>query len=363
MRILHVFRSPVGGLFRHVADLARGQRALGHDVGIVCDSQTGGAPAEAALQNLTSVCSLGISRFPISTLPGFGDLAATRIIAGRALAVTADVIHGHGAKGGVFGRLAARQLNIRSVYTPHGGSLHYDWLRPPGAFFLAAERALRFKNSGLIFVCQYERAVYARKIGLGTGPNAVIHNGLWPEEFETRTLQASATDLLFVGEMRKLKGVDILLDAIAALPEGQRPSLTLVGEGRDQHQFQQQAITRGLDGTCRFVGRKSMAEAKAMGRVLVLPSRHESFPYVVLEAVGAQVPVIASAIGGIAEILPPQCLVPVADVAALSAKLATVKAAEFQSNELAAQLQGQARKKFGVAKMSAAVADFYTTLR
>ena len=42
MKILHVFRTPVGGLFRHVRDLARGQAALGHEVGIICDSTTGG---------------------------------------------------------------------------------------------------------------------------------------------------------------------------------------------------------------------------------------------------------------------------------------------------------------------------------
>ena len=38
MKILHVFRTPVGGLFRHVRDLARGQSNLGHEVGIICDS-------------------------------------------------------------------------------------------------------------------------------------------------------------------------------------------------------------------------------------------------------------------------------------------------------------------------------------
>ena len=43
LRIVHCFRSPVGGLFRHVRDLAGAQLAAGHDVGIVCDSNTGGA--------------------------------------------------------------------------------------------------------------------------------------------------------------------------------------------------------------------------------------------------------------------------------------------------------------------------------
>src|ERR1700739_4661307 len=48
LKILHVFRSPVGGLFRHVLDVARGQAARGHHVGLIVDSTTGGARAEAA---------------------------------------------------------------------------------------------------------------------------------------------------------------------------------------------------------------------------------------------------------------------------------------------------------------------------
>ena len=363
MRILHVFRSPVGGLFRHVADLARGQQALGHDVGILCDRQTGGADATAALASLEKSCSLGIARVPISTFPGIGDLAATRKVAAQARTVQAEIIHGHGAKGGVYARLAARELKIPGVYTPHGGSLHYDWLRPPGAVFLVAERALRFKGTALIFVCEFERALYDRKIGIGPCPAKVVYNGLWPDEFATRTLASDATDLLFVGEMRRLKGVDILLHALAKLPEGQHLSLTLVGEGRDQDAFKQLAIKLGLEQQCRFVGRKSMAQAKMMGRVLVIPSRHESFPYVVLEAVAAQIPVIASGIGGIPEILPPECLVPVEDVTVLARQLASLALGQIASVATAQRLQAAAQSKFSVPQMSASISAFYQHLR
>jgi hypothetical protein len=49
LKILHVLRAPVGGLFRHVVDLARGQTARGHRVGLIADATTGGARAEAML--------------------------------------------------------------------------------------------------------------------------------------------------------------------------------------------------------------------------------------------------------------------------------------------------------------------------
>ena len=52
LKILHVFRAPLGGLFRHVLDVARGQAERGHDVGIFCDATTGGARANDVFQEL-----------------------------------------------------------------------------------------------------------------------------------------------------------------------------------------------------------------------------------------------------------------------------------------------------------------------
>ena len=197
MKIIHVFRSPVGGLFRHVCDLAREQRRLGHDVGLICDSQTGGAAAERELGALAQICNLGLSRFPIGTLPGWADITASRRVAQIAQDASANVIHGHGAKGGAYARLAARKLDVAGIYSPHGGSLHYDWLKPPGAAFLMAERMLRFPKSGIIFVCNFERTLFERKIGLGHCKSTVVYNGLRPEEFSSRVLAPDAPDFLF----------------------------------------------------------------------------------------------------------------------------------------------------------------------
>src|SRR6185436_2794301 len=149
MKILHVFRTPVGGLFRHVRDLARGQSELGHEVGIICDSSTGGRVAADLLNSTAPYCSLGIERLKISRLPGLGDLSAASTIKAHARKLGVDIIHGHGAKGGLYGRLAARALGIPSVYTPHWGSLHYRWPAFPGFVFLASEWALARIGRGM----------------------------------------------------------------------------------------------------------------------------------------------------------------------------------------------------------------------
>ncbi len=359
MRIVHVFRSPVGGLFRHVRDLVQAQAGLGHEIGLVCDSSTGGAAAEVELAELSKFCSQGILRISISTLPGPSDFRGIGAVADFAKSGQADVIHGHGAKGGLYGRLAAHRLGLKSVYTPHGGSLHYDWLHFPGFAFLGAERALRATGAGLIFVCDYERLLYDRKIGLGNAPHVVIHNGLWPAEFAAVPPLGDATDLLFVGELRKLKGVDVLLKALAKLKPEQQISLTIVGEGRDQALFEGLSNAMKLTKQVRFVGRKSIADALPLGHLMVMPSRHESFPYVVLEAIAAAKPIIASAVGGIPELLPAENLCAANDVDALAAKIRAFRAAPLRARERAGQLQSVARNSFTVQKMALAVLNFY----
>ena len=72
LRIVHVTRTPVGGIFRHILDVASGQAARGHQVGIVCDSTTGGARAEAALAAIAPQMKLGVARFPMAREIGAG---------------------------------------------------------------------------------------------------------------------------------------------------------------------------------------------------------------------------------------------------------------------------------------------------
>lgn len=304
MRILHVFRSPVGGLFRHVRDLAKAQSELGHDVSIFCDSATGGQNAAELLSQTAAFCSLGVTREAMSKLPGFSDISCSRRTLDLAKLLNIDIIHGHGAKGGLYARLAAKLGGKTGIYTPHGGSLHYEWSKFPGPIFLGTEWLLRKTNAGIVFVCEFEKQLFDRKIGLGSCKSLVVHNGLWPEEISHVATPSSARDLLFVGEMRYLKGVDVLLRAIALLKPKQKVTAALVGDGPDRKQFETLALELGIEDQVNFAGLKRMPEAISLGRIFVLPSRNESFPYVMLEAIAAHKPIIGSDVGGISEVVP-----------------------------------------------------------
>ena len=362
MRIIHVFRGAVGGLFRHVCDQIEGQAAAGHDVGIFCDSLTGGSSAAAKLATLLPLCTLGIKRVAMKTLPGPSDMAVLRQMVVMAREARADILHGHGAKGGLYARLAAKRLGLASAYVPHGGSLHYEWKSPKGAVFLAVEKLLRDKRSGLIFVCEFERDTYAKKVGLGACFTTVIYNGLGPDDFTPRKLQAGATDFFFVGEMRSIKGVDILLQALATISPDHRPSFTLVGDGPEEAEFKALAVSLGLGEKVIFAGRKPMREAMSLGRTLVVPSRRESFPYVVIEAMAAGIPVIASDVGGISEALPKSRLFEVGSVSELATKLNREMQQIDTSIVEAVALRKVAGNRFSTKRIVADTLNFYRQL-
>jgi glycosyltransferase involved in cell wall biosynthesis len=363
MKILHVFRTPVGGLFRHVRDLVRGQSGLGHEVGILCDSSTGGAVADELFKSILPRCSLGIQRIEISRLPGLGDISAIFKTKAHAKKIGADVVHGHGAKGGLYGRLAARALGVPSVYTPHGGSLHYNWLAFPGFLFLGSEWALAHIGSAMIFVCEFEQQSFAKKIGLAGKLNAVVYNGLWPEEFARIEPRGDAADVLFMGDMRILKGVDVLLKALALVKHKRGVSTNLVGDGPDLAQFQKLAGDLGLSENVKFLGRLPTAEALKCGRLLVMPSRAESFPYVVLEAAAGRVPMIASDVGGIPEILSSENLCPPNNADALARHIEMALATPETANQTAEALSETIKSRFNASDMAKNVTEFYAKLR
>src|ERR1700690_3131288 len=76
LKIMHLLRAPLGGLFRHVVDVAQGQIERGHRVGLIVDSTTGGPRANAMLSELAPRLSLGIKRLPIKREMGPRDIPA-----------------------------------------------------------------------------------------------------------------------------------------------------------------------------------------------------------------------------------------------------------------------------------------------
>ena len=91
------------------------------------------------------------------------DATAVMHVAQRLTHDDIDIVHGHGAKGGAYARLA-RGGALR-VYTPHGGSLHYRWASPVGFVYLSLERALMPRTDLFLFESAYGRDAFRSKVG------------------------------------------------------------------------------------------------------------------------------------------------------------------------------------------------------
>jgi glycosyltransferase involved in cell wall biosynthesis len=323
LRILQVMRAPVGGLFRHVADLTRAFGEAGHEVGLVVDSLANDSQTEGKLQALLPHARLGIHRFAMPRVLGKGDLTTPFAVRKLAKDLDIDVIHGHGAKGGFYARLA-RLFGARAValYTPHGGVLHFSATSTSGRLFHLLERGLMGQTASIIFESAYARDTYARVIGAPTCPATVIHNGIAPDEFVPVAPDADARDFVFVGELRDLKGIHTLVEALSGVvrSDGQAATLAMAGDGPHRAALMEQIERLGLSGRIDLLGAQPARKAFARGRVAVVPSLAESLPYIVLEAVAAGLPVIATRVGGIPEIFAGTTdgLVPASDAAALA---------------------------------------------
>jgi glycosyltransferase involved in cell wall biosynthesis len=365
-RILHCLRAPVGGLFRHVLDLSAEQAARGHDVGLVFDSTKTDPLNEARLASVADRLRLGVTRIPMSRWPGFGDASASRAVAQLARETDADVLHGHGAKGGAYARLAARLLRfqgrpVAAYYTPHGGSLHFPEGSPAALAFIGMEKALARFTDGLIFESDYIRREYERRVGTGLAPTVVVTNGLQPSDLVVHTPQADAADFLFVGELRRLKGIDVLLRALAEVVRTRSVSAVIVGGGPDAEAFGSLAAELGLTGIVTFLGPLPAAQAFARGRAIVVPSRAESLPFIVMEAAAAQVPLIATNVGGIPEIVADSDtrLLPPDDADALARALQGFLDDPETAKKRALTLKQTVRERFSIDATTAAVIDFY----
>ena len=215
LRILHATRAPVGGIFRHILDLANGQADRGHHVGIIADSLTGGERAEQALAEIAPRLKLGVHRTAIRREPLPSDLLVWARFQRMIRELKPDVLHGHGAKAGAFMRLRTASRDRIRVYTPHGGSLHYPLSTLKGNIYARVERALMNDTDLFLFESAFARDTYQRTIGTPKGLVRCVFNGVTADEFDPVVKAEDATDLIYVGEFRHIKGADLLIDAVA----------------------------------------------------------------------------------------------------------------------------------------------------
>ncbi|MEW7007577.1 glycosyltransferase family 4 protein [Lentilitoribacter sp. EG35] len=367
LRIIHCFRSPVGGIFRHVRDLVNTHHAQGHKIGILCDSSTGGEFEEKLFESIIDKLELGLIRMPIRRAITPGDLIAIHKVYKQIKSLQPDILHGHGAKGGAYVRvigsfMRGSRSRVTRTYSPHGGSLHYDSSNIKGKAIFALERLLARMTDAIIFVSDHERLAYIDKVGLPISNSHLVYNGLNEEEFQPIATNENASDFLYIGMMRDLKGPDVFIDAFRKAEQhvGRPLHATMVGDGPNKQAYQEKIAQMGLSKRIVLHPAMNAREAFALAQSVVIPSRAEAMPYIVLETVAANKPIISTNVGGIPEILgaDSDVMVPPGNVEKLAEKMTQ----SIQDKSWLASAQPDRntfKKRFSVQAMAEDVLEIY----
>ncbi|MBI5394539.1 MAG: glycosyltransferase [Verrucomicrobia bacterium] len=306
MKILLIIESSGAGVGRHVIDLAGDLARGGQAVHLIYSPLRVDGLFARGLEELRA---LGVPMMPLAMKrsPHPKD-------AGCCLAIRRylkqhgpfDVVHGHSSKGGALARLSGIGLPGIRVYTPHAMFTMNPGLRPAVKWvFATIERVLGWFGDGIILVSEDERQ-HALEVGLPARKLFVITNGIRlhtpPPAENLRAklgLPADALSIGFVGRFVPQKAPENLLRAFAALA-GRFPKarLVMVGDGALGPALRDEAQKLGIADRVTWPGPLDGPSAMFAFDIFALPSRYEGFPYVLLEAMAAKLPVVMTHVGG-----------------------------------------------------------------
>jgi len=291
-----------------------------------------------------------------------------------------DVVHTHMAKAGLLGRLAAgiaRRPRPVVVHTFHGHVLTGYFGRATSVVYTWLERWLARITDALLAPSQ-GTADQLVALGIGeTGKFRVVPYGFDLSRFASsahlRTAARSQLGigsrdvlLVFVGRLVPIKRLDVLLQAVArAHGENPHVRLALVGEGTSRAELERLATNLGLASVVRFLGfREDVVPILAAGDVAVLSSANEGSPLALIEAGAAGLPAIATAVGGVPEVLTPETgvLVPAGDHASLATAILRVSGNASLREKMGVAARARSHDRFSLSATVNRVSTIYEEL-
>jgi L-malate glycosyltransferase len=317
-----------GGVERHVLDVCRfaQQRTGTHPFLVVFHD--GELASRARVDGVPTVVVRGRHRYDLRLCDELARLVSSSGI---------RVLHAHGYKATILCALAKRRMNhgvvgdhehsVRLIRTEHGliepvgSAVGWAKMHVNGTLDLLATR--HSADAVCYVTADLERHYRHLHKGL---LRKVIHNGIQPLDRNSfvrpKELEPGLFHLGIVGRVTGVKGIDSAIRAI------QRPGLpgivrlNIIGSGPSEESLRSLSVTLGLQDRVRFLGFKpNVHDYMAYLDALLMPSLHEGLPYTLLEAMSLGLPIIASDVGGLREVLrngQTGIMVPAGDVSRLA---------------------------------------------
>ncbi|PWJ55735.1 Glycosyltransferase involved in cell wall bisynthesis [Quadrisphaera granulorum] len=282
-----------------------------------------------------------------------------------------DVVHVHTVDLGAAIAPACLLLGVPRVITLHGTSIGNAYFSPAKQRLEAL--LLRLGGYAEIMTVDPTTLPALREAG-ATAAKAVLNAVPLDQpsrlDAEAAAPGGEAAPLLFVGRLERVKGVDVLLDALALLAAGgRRPRLDVVGEGSEREALVAQAARLGIAEQVRFLGRldqPAVAELRRSASALVLPSRYEGLALVLLEAWASELPVVTSDAGAVPEVCRDgvdALVVPVDDAAALAGALERHLDDPAAAAQRARTARRTAQERHSYPALATALEDIYADAR
>ncbi|MGE3275485.1 MAG: glycosyltransferase [Vicinamibacterales bacterium] len=284
-----------GGTERQMIELVRRLSPDRWTVHVAC------LRAEGPWRDRVTASAASVTEFPVRSFRRAASWRQALAFARWCRRLGITVVHASDLYTNIFALPAARLAGVRRRLGNRRG-LNRD--RSP------AQRALQtaaYSCAHAVVANSEAAATRLREEGVPAGKVAVVPNGIDCDRFRPR-LHAGREPLrrvVTVANLRPEKGHDVLVDAAAAvLARHPDASFDLVGAGPERERIAARAAERGLGDRVRFLGpRDDIPEVLAAADIFVLPSRTESLPNAVLEAMAAGLPVVASAVGGLVDVI------------------------------------------------------------
>lgn len=309
-------RLNIGGPAIHVILLTHGLRARGYETMLVVGQE---GPYEGTLRDLAA--QKGVEPVLLPELgreihPGHDFIALCKLV--RLLRrERPDIVHTHTAKAGTVGRIAAKLAGVPIVvHTFHGHVLHGYFGRSTSSIFLWIERCLARVSTRVLTVSERQRRDLLRlRIGrpetvgvmpLGLELDPLLRADRWRGETRRRLgIPAEAPLVGIIARLVPIKDHHTFLKATAELHRS-RPDAhcLIVGDGELRARLEQEALALGLEGRVHFLGwQHELGPIYADLDLVVLSSLNEGTPVSLIEAMAAGLPVVATDVGGVPDVV------------------------------------------------------------